>query len=178
MPVMRPATSERNLTPSSTEFVIGIGRVDRRGRRRPDAAWAGVQHGRRRGGRGVGRRRSRERAGRRGVTVGVGLGVDVGPGAPPSSMMRLSKLVSQPLVLPSVTEEQAAPQLVTSVARWPTARMTDAVVWPEHAAVTVLESGPPLYASTETSRFGVTKVIGSDVGPAPLKPTLLVVNEP
>jgi hypothetical protein len=54
-----------------------------------------------------------------GVAVGVFVAVAVGTGAPPPSWTRLSKLVSQPLLLPTVTVVQVLPQPVVSVATCP-----------------------------------------------------------
>src|SRR5262245_53041446 len=54
----------------------------------------------------------------------VGIGVDVGIGAGPALLITtLSKLVSQPLLLPSVTLEHVPPQPVTMVNRPCTARL-------------------------------------------------------
>ena len=113
---MRPAWSERNFTPTSTEFES------------PLAAFTGAE---------VAEKMEHGQAPGTGVFVAVGVlvavgvavgvlvggpgvgvfvGVAVGP-LTPSSTIRLSKLVSQPLVLPRVIVAHAADQLVTSVVR-------------------------------------------------------------
>jgi hypothetical protein len=119
-----------------------------------------------------------------GVSVGVGVfvAVEVRVGVPvpvgPSSIMKLSKLVSHPFELPIVTGEQVSLQPVLSTLVWLGATTSCAVGWPAQLALTVLETVPPLNAVTWMRRFGATKVSGALVGPAPLKPTLLVVKAP
>jgi hypothetical protein len=110
-----------------------------------------------------------------GVLVAVGVAVAV-PTAAPSSTSRLSKLVSQPLLLPMVMLVQVVVQLVVSVWTELAGTLSVAVGWPEHAAVTVLATDPPLNTSIWMSRLGVTKVIGALVGPTPLNAMLFVVN--
>jgi hypothetical protein len=89
---------------------------------------------------------------------------------------KLSKFVSQPLLLPIVTVVQAPVQFVEMVTRWFTARGAVTVGCPEQMRVIVLGTVPPLKASSWTNRCGVTNVKGSLVGPLPLKLMLFVVN--
>jgi hypothetical protein len=70
------------------------------------------------------------------LAVGVALG-------PPSST-RLSKLVSQPLLLLSVRLLQTPVQPVVIVANWPATTVTCCVGWPGQATLTVLALPPPL----------------------------------
>src|SRR5262252_5489573 len=94
------------------------------------------------------------------------------------SRTRLSKVVSQPLELPMLTVVHVAVQLVTSVTYWLGFTVICTLGWPSQAALTVLETDPPLKAVSRTNRLGVTKVIESLVRPGPLNLTLLVVLAP
>ena len=67
----------------------------------------------------------------------------VGSGAG-SSWTRSSKLVCQPLLLPTVTEVQPAVQPVTTVATWAGATPATASACPAQRTVTVVAPGPPL----------------------------------
>src|SRR4051794_35635035 len=91
---------------------------------------------------------------------------------PPSAFAywstRLSKLVSQPLLLRIVRLEQVLTQLVTMVARWPPASCVFGVLCVPQLRLTRLLVVPPLNASTWTMRRGVTKVIEAEVMPGPL----------
>ena len=62
-------------------------------------------------------------------------------------MTRLSKLVTQPLVLTQVTLVQVPVQPVGMLASCDGARTTTVGVWPEQETVTLLGDGPALYAS-------------------------------
>lgn len=88
----------------------------------------------------------------------------------------MSRLVSHPLEAPTVTVEHDVVQPVAIVLIELAGTLTDTVVWPAHARVTVAAAPDPLSASTLTSVLGDTNVNGADVGPAPLKLTLLVGN--
>ena len=113
-----------------------------------------------------------------GVFVAVGVNDGVAVPAGPSSIMKLSKFVSQPFELPIVTGLQMAVQFVFRIACWPAARAICAVVWPTQLALTLLVTVPPLNAATWIRRFGVRNVNGAVVGPTPLKPMLVVVKAP
>ena len=80
--------------------------------------------------------------------------------------------------LPMSTVVQVPVQLVTSVTYWLGFTVICTLGWPSQAALTVLETDPPLKAVSRTNRLGVTKVIESLVRPGPLNLTLLVVLAP
>src|SRR5262245_13636126 len=86
------------------------------------------------------------------------------------SYTRLSKLVSQPFELVTVTVGHVPVQPVESVASCPAFTVNMAVRWPAQLSVTELGPEPPFIASTRTTRRGVeTNVKLALVGPGPLK---------
>src|SRR5437773_10564526 len=93
-------------------------------------------------------------------------------------MTKLSKFVSQPLLLVTVTVLHVPDQLVTSVVSVCAASVNVRVCWPAQPSVIVLEPLPPLYASTWTNLRGETNPNPWLFTPAPLKLTLFVVNAP
>jgi hypothetical protein len=74
-----------------------------------------------------------------------------------TSMMTLSKFVSQPFELPIVTLEHTPLQFVAIVERWPGESDAVRVGCPAQLSVTVLGAAPPFAASSRTRRRGVTK---------------------
>jgi hypothetical protein len=89
----------------------------------------------------------------------------------------LSKFVSRPLVLPTVTVVQVCVQLVWIVISTLKPRLTVTGGPPSQRKVIELDPDvAPLYAWTLMSRRGVTNVKAALVAPALLKRTLLVVN--
>ncbi len=86
-------------------------------------------------------------------------------------------MVSQPLVLPSVTTAHGAVHPVAIVARSPAVSRCVMVGCPAQARLTVLPVVPPLKASTCVRRSATSRVKVALVGPL-RKETLLVVKAP
>ena len=96
----------------------------------------------------------------------------------PVSYWMLSKFVSQPFPLWTVTVVHVADQLSVSVLTSPEFTLKFRVGLPAQVIMTLFEAVPPLYATKLMGRRGWRNVKLAELIPGPLNDVLLVVNPP